>query len=344
MKKRFSAFLAAGTAAVLLFSPCASAAKEEHLPEFNIAVNVPPQVLFIGDSIISGYGLDKYSPSNKFECDSFANMLSREFEAELPPEAEFRYWNEGLDGRTSGELIELLQSGELDDELAEADAVIISIGGNDMLDTFLDLLDRRNAPMQTVGKAVTLGQKLDRDLDGFAKNMPVIAKELNDRTDGKIFVQTLYNPMESTAVQVVNNLSAEKIARLNQIIADNSGGGKNYTVCDVFSALNGMSRTHTNILKYDIHPNADGHKLIAETLGKTIRAETYHYYDYAAEKKYKKTHKKELEERRIREEQEEKARARKEDVKKLTVTAAAGTGGLLIMSVLLVRHGEQKGG
>ena len=343
MKKLLTSFLAAGTAAVFLFSPFASA-EEEHLPEFNIAVNAPPQVLFIGDSIISGYGLDKYSPSNKLECESFANILAREFKAELSPEAEFKYWNEGLDGRTSGGLIELLQSGELDDELAEADAIIISIGGNDMLDTFLDMLDRRNAPMQTVGKAVTLSQKLDKDLDGFEANMPVIAEELNKRTDGQVFVQTLYNPMEATAIQVVNKLSVEKFARLNAIIRNCSDDGKNYKVCDVFSEFCGKSKTLTNIQKYDIHPNADGHKVIAELLGKTIRAETYHYYDYAAEKKYKKTHKKELEERRIKEEQEEKARARKEDIKKLAGTAAAGTGGIVFLSVILTRHGRNNGG
>lgn len=346
MKRLVSSVCAVGAAAVFLLSPCApvSAAETGGVPDFDIAVNAPPQVVFIGDSITAGYGLKDYSPDDKLKCESFANMLAKEFKAELPPEAEFSYYNEGLDGRTSGELLELLRSGDLDDKLKDADAVIVSIGGNDMLGTFLDVLSRNNAPMQTVSKAANLGRALDKDLEGFAENMPLIADELNARTDGQVFVQTLYNPMETTAVQIINKLSIEKIGKLNAIIRECSEDEKKYKICNVFDEFVGRSNELTNIGKLDIHPNAEGHKEIAKLIGKTIRKETYYYHDYAAEKKYLKKHNMELEELRKKQEQEKKERERRETIKKAAGTAAAGTGGIAVLSVLLIRYGKMKGG
>ena len=336
---------AAGAAAVFLFSPYSSAFAEEAVPDFNVAVHAPPQVLFIGDSVISGYGLDGYSPDNKLVCDSFANILSREFESELPAQAEFRYYNEGLDGRTSGELLELLRSGAIDDELKDTDAMIVSIGGNDMLMIFLGIFFGNNTTMEKARKILSLDSDFDKALDGFEVNMPLIAEEFHKRSDGQLFVQTLFNPTEATSMPLINKFTDEKIGRLNSIIYANSQNGSNYKVVDVYSELKGKSHELTNIDKKDIHPNAEGHKTIAALLDKAIRAETYHYYDYEAEQRYKeKLEQDRLKAIELQKEQEEAEIARKEKNKKVGAAAAAGSAAAIAGGVLLIRRGKRRNG
>ncbi len=341
------ALCSALAAAMFLFSPCAAFAENTEAPDFNVAVNAPPQIVFVGDSITAGYGLEGYSPDNKLTCDSFANILSRDFEKELPAQAEFSSWNEGRDGRTSAQLLELLQSGKLDDELKEADAVVVSIGGNDMLGILTSIIKSRKKPLDAIEKVLSIGADLDTALDGFEKNMPLIADELNSRTDGQIFVQTLYDPLEDTGISMLNDLAAEKFERFNSIIAAASENGTKYKLCDVFTAFKGKAKELTKIEDYDIHPNAEGHKVLAQVIGRELRAQTYYYHDYEAEREYL------AEQERIRaeqerlaalaKEQEEIENARREQSRKIAVGAAAGAGAALVLGALLIRRGKRGG-
>ena len=45
-------------------------------------VNVPPNILVLGDSIAAGYGLEGYS-ENRYSCASYANLLHDQYDAEL---------------------------------------------------------------------------------------------------------------------------------------------------------------------------------------------------------------------------------------------------------------------
>ena len=345
--KTFQRLLLSAGAAIMLMPPISASAVGE-VPSFDVAVNAPPQVVFIGDSITAGYGLEGYLPDDMSNCDSFANLLALEFKAELPEQADFCYFNEGLDGRTSAGMLKLLQSGKLDDELKAADAVVVSVGGNDMLDTFLDIFNRDNSMREIIEKALSLSDDLDSDLEGFAQNMPLIAEELDKRTDGIIFVQTLYNPMEATPIKIINNMSAEKIGRLNEIIAECSENGSKYKLCDVSSEFVGRASELTNIDDYDIHPNAAGHRVIAELMSRVLHAETYYYHDYEAEREYL------LEQERLaaeqerleamKREQEEIETARREQSRKTRAAAAAGCGVMLVLGALLIRRGKQDGG
>ncbi len=331
----------------MLLPPLAAAAEGGEMPSFDVAVNAPPQVVFIGDSITAGYGLAGYDPDDMSKCDSFANLLALEFNAELPEQADFRYFNAGLDGRTSAGMLRLLQSGELDDELKSADAVVVSIGGNDMLDTFLDIFNRDNSVREMIERALSLNDDLDSDLEGFARNMPLIAEELDKRTDGIIFVQTLYNPMEDTSIKVINKLSAEKIGRLNGIITECSENGSRYKLCDVAGEFAGRASELTNIGDYDIHPNAEGHRVIAGLMSRVLHAETYYYHDHDAEREYLLEQERLAAEQKrlenLRREQEEIETARREQSRKTAAAAAAGSGAMLVLGALLIRRGKQDG-
>ncbi|MFR0871749.1 MAG: SGNH/GDSL hydrolase family protein [Oscillospiraceae bacterium] len=83
------------------------------------------ELVVLGDSITSGYGLDGYvSGDNYSAAGSFANMLGADFGG---------YENFAVDGRTSGELLTALEDADIAAALAGADTVVISIGGNDFL-------------------------------------------------------------------------------------------------------------------------------------------------------------------------------------------------------------------
>lgn len=272
------------TAAVIFSVQSISAYGEDYdtMPDFSVAVNMPPQILFLGDSIAAGYGLEGYSAEDKSQCASYANILSEVFESGLPDAAMFDSQNAAKDGRTSGELLEQLRSGTLDRTLVQADAVVVSIGGNDLLGTFLELFEEEDSWENVLNKLVSFESKLDEDLKGFEENMPLIAEELSARTNAKIFVQTLYNPLESTFLPLLNDLSAKKINKLNNTIVETCENTGAYVVCDVASAFAGRSEELTNINSYDIHPNAAGHMEIAKVLQPIIENYTYKYYDYEA--------------------------------------------------------------
>ena len=48
--------------------------------------------------------------------------------------------NKAVSGATSADFLELLKSGELDSDLKTSDAIVISIGGNDLLGILFDFL------------------------------------------------------------------------------------------------------------------------------------------------------------------------------------------------------------
>lgn len=329
--KRMTA-LAAACAAV---SVCTlSVYAEEKEPDFVVTVKAPPHIVFLGDSIVTGYGLEGYSSSDKSACASFANILSKVYGSELPPQADFTMDNFAVDGLTSKGLLEMLRSGELDEKLKNADAVVVSIGGNDMLHTFMQVFKKDDSIATMVGGILDLGKDLDRDLDGFAENMPEIAAELDDRTEGRIFVQTLYNPLEDTPISKLNSMSVEKIGRLNDTISECSDNGEKYVVADVAEQFVGRSKELTNIEDYDIHPNAQGHALIADILYSATTEYSYTYYDAEAAMQY------ELDqtEKRLKEAEDKECRTRN-----IAIGSGVGAAALLsVGAVLAVRRKKSR--
>ena len=56
-------------------------------------------------------------------------------------------------------------------------------------------------------------------------------------------------------------------------------GERLYYVADVAPAFEGKCRDLTNITDIDIHPNAEGHKRIADVVDTAVREHTYTYPD-----------------------------------------------------------------
>lgn len=250
--------------------------------------DVPPKMLFLGDSIAAGYGLDGYTSEDNYNCRSYSNILKEKYEAELRDECGHIMVNKAVSGYTSDDLIKQIQSGALDSDLKDTDAVVVSIGGNDLLGIMLDLLkslgfsdsgsfDTGSLDLFSAAASfLSMDGDVNKALEKFDGNIKIISEELLKRTGGTVYIQTLYDPLEYfDKFKMVTEFSDEKIGKLNSIISGNSSSG--YTVIDVAADFKGKSGTLTNIGSFDIHPNAEGHEVIAEDVDTAFRATGFTY-------------------------------------------------------------------
>ena len=281
--------IAAGLCSALLVMSVTSCSKGElHEVKTEHKTKVPPKMMFLGDSIAAGYGLDGYKADDNYNCPSYSNILKNKYTAELKDECGHTMVNKAVSGYTSDDLIAQIDSGELDTDLKDSDAVVVSIGGNDLLGIMLRLFnelgvdekgsfDKDNFDIMSAATAfMGMSDDVDAALDKFSVNIKTISEKLNERTDGTIYIQTIYDPIEYfSQFSMVTDFSGEKLGKLNNIIAENSGDG--YKVIDVASDFKGRAGELTNISKFDIHPNASGHEVIAEKVDRAFRETGFTY-------------------------------------------------------------------
>lgn len=278
---------------ILLCCGSCSGIKLTKLVDVTEETSVPPKIVFLGDSIAAGFGLDGYTGDDLYNCRSYANIIGEMYGAELPEDCQHIMINKAVSGATSSDLLGSIRSGELDEALEGSDAVVISIGGNDLLFVLLGLINNTGYDIES-GKIdisevdilsaaldlLGLEKDIDNALDGFRNNLQEITSELSAKTDGRIFIQTLYDPLEYfRKIKILVNFSEEKIGRFNEIIEECSYDGENrlYTPVDVAGAFDGRCGDLTNISAFDIHPNAAGHEVIAGKVDSAVRKYTYSY-------------------------------------------------------------------
>ena len=249
--------------------------------------------------------------------------------------------NSAVVGDTSQQLLDRINSGEFDADLADSDAVIISIGGNDILGLFIDFLmndlgitskstlsDLMDKTKDIIGIAMDMkdmSDDMDKALKNFTSTLDDIINAVEAKSKGEIIVQTLYDPLDNfTAAVVFQSMPKDKISKLNDIIKEHStdeNENERYIVADVFSEFSGHGKELTNINDFDIHPNKKGHALIASCIDKALRTKTYTYEEVVPDSS----------------ENDEKSK----NVILMTTTA---TGGLIVIiaATILIRH-KKKG-
>ena len=286
LKKIFSAIIALFVPIVL--TGCALT--ERDLVDKTYETNTPPRLMFLGDSIAAGYGLEGYTSNDNYSCsDSYANILDAKYTAALAETYSHEMQNFAVSGATSADLIELLKSGKLDSALAETDAVVVSIGGNDLLGNIYTIIESLGITpenqtiniddidiLSLLGQIATLEENVQDSLTEFEANLKEIAVILNEKSEGDVYIQTLYNPLETfTDISLVTDFSESTLTEFNRIINDNSVNG--YKVIDVAADFVGKCEELTRIGQIDIHPNEAGHKVIAEAVDEALTADTYTY-------------------------------------------------------------------
>ena len=250
----------------------------------------PTRILALGDSITTGYGLK--NPENE----GFTALLGEGYIIN----------NKAVDGNTVTGIAKQLETGAITaQEIAAADAITITIGGNDLL----ALLYAKAAAYNTGNKNLELTlltsapALLDKNSPDYLINSPEFTATLSlyqetltavttalrqANPDVKIIVATQYNPYMECKGVTLQGVSLEPlyagvedgVNRLNAaIIAGAKTGG--YRVADVkttfdaaYSAGNDLSNVNPDMaaLDLDFHPTAAGHAVLAQTFRGALTA------------------------------------------------------------------------
>lgn len=254
-------------------------------------------LVVLGDSIASGYGLEGYDAGANYSApDSFANMLGDNFDL---------YYNYAVDGRTSGELLTALEDESIAAALADADTVVVSIGGNDFLQPMLAAVMNAAAENQDVfdllsglaegsskSEAAASGalSAISGDIEDYMDVLMELMTAMTDAADAvdisatvgnisgilgtisdlapesQIEILTVYNPFEGVAgMEMFDALARTKLEELNSGIAA-AAEENGSEVVDVNAAFAGHALEYTNISSVDIHPNKEGHAVIYQLL------------------------------------------------------------------------------
>ena len=191
-------------------------------------------IVVLGDSIARGYGLEDV------ETERFSALLSEKLKKNY---AEVNVANYGVDGRTGSELLDSIKNSPAP-ELKDCDHVIISIGGNNILQSlknmenligmaenfdpsvFIDYfkylfaedaetkekfaytLKIINAAFEDLNEAFE-SEQFDSVIENAGKNLeaeiPEIVSEIRKiNPDAKIYIQTVYNPYDGLTVSLNN--------------------------------------------------------------------------------------------------------------------------------------------
>lgn len=242
-----------------------------------------------GDSIAAGYGLEGYSGGQEVPpADSYQSIVGR-FLKTSPV-------NYAVTGDDSTDCIELINSGIADEALSDASVITLSIGSNDLLKPFINIVKEalgitssggdmdysliedyyaslKNASFtDLVSMANSIAEKardneeLHAKAQEFSSNFNEIIKILKEKApQAVIYVTNIYNPFKD--VMVAGSLADTYIKELNSTFKDN---GSDYTLIDTYSlfAKENLSNVKFDIsdldnINLDPHPSKEGHARIA---------------------------------------------------------------------------------
>lgn len=197
----------------------------------------PLNYVVLGDSISRGSGVTNHDQA----C--FGRIIA--------DTNGYHYANYGIDGLESSGLLRVLQRKDVMNDVAKADIISISIGGNNYLNSLLTLV--------LGGALINREAAYDSVLKSFYQDFcQIIATIRALNPDTVIIVQTLYNP----SVGLLRSVAATAIGKLNECFYryDSENPGM-ITIADVATALDGHARCFELI-----HPTAQGNVEIAQVL------------------------------------------------------------------------------
>ena len=196
-----------------------------------------------------------------------------------------------VSGWTTSDLLTFVKDDANQDKIANAELIVISIGGNDLLHAALEFV-KENAgtdldSITTFAKELAAKGKEEAQnymfkLTGVLRparntaldNLKLINTALRKcNSSAKIVFQTVYNPFERAyAVFEGKDYSSEYVTLSDyikgQLSSINKGIAKldNVLIADVYTSFRNNAWIYTKNLENDIHPNALGHAVIAGTV------------------------------------------------------------------------------
>lgn len=205
------------------------------------------RLVAIGDSIPYGYNLIKSNENPPKEA--FPSLIGSKTDMEVT--------NLSIPGLTSGELLNAVKSNEVFREsLKDADYVIMYIGGNDLL-----RMVKKNGGLD--GLKMEDAAPVIRDL---IYNVYSTILEIDELTKGKILVYNIYNPYPAAGDQLDTPLSY-----INQQYASLIKLLKHFASVSLINAYKAYHDHPEYIIMGDVHPNAEGQKVLAKLALKHIK-------------------------------------------------------------------------
>lgn len=197
--------------------------------------------LALGDSVISGFGAEQ----NKDLVSQFSSKLGKQINKPI------QFQNEGINGITSSELNNLIQSGQFDEEINQADIITINVGGNDILHA---------AAGQDLA---TVFQTFNQLQDHFSKNLSeMTAKIKMVNPNATIVFLEQYNPLAPT--DSVYSLADQMLPKWNLKIYQAANEAGSSIVVETTKVIN---RNNLDNLSADgVHPNTKGYTAISEQM------------------------------------------------------------------------------
>ena len=275
MKKRMLA---------LLLTLCLVAAL---LPATVLAADDAKVYLALGDSITTGY-----APGNE--------KVAKPFASQVAEKNGYTLVNQAQDGETTASLLEKLNNKKLD--LAGADLITISVGGNDLLAALYETVaaayaaSGATASAQDVKAMLAAGQMDEAALQAMTlvlknfagsatiadaiadagKNLGAILLAVKTANPtAQVILLNQYNPyshVDNAAMEAVVSAVDTGVKALNTTLAVATKAA-GVTVVDVYAPFqaaeeNPCNAYFTSVTDYsiDIHPNQTGHDLIAAAL------------------------------------------------------------------------------
>lgn len=251
----------------------------------NISANVEDNTvnyLAFGDSIAYGYGLD-----NSKDC--CINLVSDYLNTDVS--------NYAINGLTSEGLIALLNTGDYDDDIINADVITLTIGSNDILQPFLNIVSdtlgidgdittgipqwyntsnpvEKVKAIQALAQVLPNNETLEMACENFKENtFPTIINDIKElNPDCEIVVTNFYNPYYDVTIGGALNLGDITDVYIQELNSALDTSSTDYRVANIYDDFNttGLSNVNMDTFNLDPHPNTQGHKVIADTIIKNI--------------------------------------------------------------------------
>ncbi len=257
--------------------------------------NTVKTMIVLGDSISTGYGLDGYeSGAPNSGISSYANITVEHYGLVR----DESYFNYARDGATSKGILDDLNGAYGEEKLnniKNADTVVITVGGNDILLTLLPEvskilgLEENALPADIVLALVKMendkigdfeknakdfckeNKKLSELYANYSQNLDDILKKLEELApSAQIFALNIYDPLRdmpsySTVTALDENIVSAVLSEINKALAEVCERNGIHIV-DIDSEFLGRRQACTNVGKFDIHPNLQGHSIISDAL------------------------------------------------------------------------------
>jgi lysophospholipase L1-like esterase len=197
--------------------------------------------LAIGDSVIRGVGAD--------QTDNMVTQFSNKLGEQAHKKIVFD--NQGINGITSSELNQLVQSGKFDNSIKQADIITINVGGNDIIQA------AKGVDLQSVF------QTYDQLQTNFTKNlMDITSRVTKINPNATVVLLELYNPLSPK--NQMYSLADQLLPKWNVHIYEVANQLPSSIVIETSKVIN---ENHLQNLSSDgVHPNIAGYTAISERM------------------------------------------------------------------------------